>query len=159
MMHHEYGATLPGVNLYGMSRVKHPAPLSRHRVRDPGVGHGSLPAPIGARPHLVYPIRPPRNDVGRLKRGEILQPQARFLCLTVAMFPRLDILIRSPVLRTHDADRVLYGNPGDRRVHHFHEEVYRLLLSAVRPLLREPPGSRNGQVGAWGKGNHQIPPV
>lgn len=97
------------------------------------------------------------NDICWLKMWQIFQPKAGCFCFTMPKHPRLDDLIRFADSGTDNTNWILKCNVLDRCVQQQAYEVEGIFL--FLPLVLEPPGATDGQMGAWGMGDHQIPAV
>jgi hypothetical protein len=71
--------------------------------------------------------------------------------------PRLDDLVWLTDAAADDANRVLYADSMDRRIHQLAHEFQRLPLPIL--LVFEPPGSAYCQISAWRMRDHQVPSV
>ena len=97
------------------------------------------------------------NDICWLKMWQIFQPKAGCFCFTMPKHPGLDDLIRFADSGTDNADRIFECNVLDRCVQEQAYEVEGIFL--FLPLVLEPPGATDGQMGARGMGNHEIPAI
>jgi len=77
----------------------------------------------------------------------------------MSVLPRLDDLIGLAIPRRHNANRVLNRHAQRRTIDEIHEELYGLLLSAVRLLCREPPRPAYRKVVTWRMRHDQAPPI
>lgn len=148
------------------SSSRYPPPRLRHGICDARIRLAAHHGALGGRRHAVYPVRLFRWSAlhflvhisGRGKLWKTLEPEARRLRLRLAKLPGLDYLVRPAVDAAHDPYRILDGDMRhmvERR--ESEEEAYAHLLPPVAPLLLEPSGARDREMGAWRECHHGIP--
>ena len=98
---------------------------------------------------------PPFDNVSRSKFGEVFEPEAGCLCLTMTKLPRLDDLVRLTNVAGDDGDGVFDSDARDVCKHELADKLKSFVLFST--LSMKPTSTGNSEVGARWVGDHKVP--